>query len=72
MAMKASGCAKIIIKMFDDGMNSFDNQVGLRLENDINQCHIRFSDETTKYKVLPPEFLTDKFLWYLEQRRLVG
>ena len=59
-------------KMFDEGMISFDNHGGLLLRNDIDQSHMRFIDETTKYKVLPPEFLTDKFLWYLEQRRLVG
>ena len=59
-------------KMFDDGMNSFDNHVGILLENDINQCHIRFIDETTKYKFLPPVFLNNKFLWYLGQRRLLG
>ena len=58
--------------MFDEGMISFDNHGGLLLRNDIDQRHMRFIDETTKYKVLPPEFLTDKFLWYLEQRRLVG
>lgn len=59
-------------KMFDEGMISFDNHGGLLLRNDIDQRHMRFIDETTKYKVLPPEFLNDKFLWYLEQRRLVG
>ena len=40
--------------------------------NRLGRFHMRFIGETTKYKVLPPEFLTDKFLWYLEQRRLVG
>ena len=25
-------------------------------------------DEITKYDVLPDEFLTDRFLWYLSQR----
>lgn len=59
-------------KMFDEGMISFDNHGGLLLRNDIDQRHMKFIDETTKYKVLPPEFLTDRFLWYLEQRRLVG
>lgn len=59
-------------KMFDEGMISFDNHGGLLLRNDIDQRHMRFIDETTVYKGLPPEFLTDKFLWYLEQRRLAG
>lgn len=59
-------------KMFDEGMIFFDNYGSLMLRNDIDKRHINFIDETTKYKVLPPEFLTDKFLWYLEQRRLVG
>lgn len=59
-------------KMFDEGMITFDNQGGLLLRNDIDQRHMHFIDETTRYKVLPPEFLTDKFLWYLEQRGLVG
>lgn len=59
-------------KMFDEGMISFDNHGALLLRNGIDQRHMRFIDETTRYKVLPPEFLTDKFLWYLEQRKLVG
>lgn len=59
-------------KMFDEGMLSFDNHGALLLRNDIDQRHMKFIDETTRYKVLPSEFLTDKFLWYLEQRKLVG
>lgn len=59
-------------KMFDEGMISFDNNGCLLLRNDIDRRHMRFIDESIKYKVLPPEFLTDRFLWYLEQRRLVG
>lgn len=59
-------------KMFDEGMISFDHNGGLLLRDDIDHRHMRFIDETTKYKVLPPEFLTDRFLWYLEQRQLVG
>lgn len=58
--------------MFDEGMLSFDNHGALSLRNDIDQRHMKFIDKTTRYKVLPPEFLTDKFLWYLEQRKLVG
>lgn len=58
-------------KMFDEGMISFDNNGGLLLRDDIDRRYMRFIDETTKYKVLPPEFLTKRFLWYLEQRRLV-
>lgn len=58
-------------KMFDEGMISFDNNGGLLLRSDIDRRHMRFIDEITKYKVLPDEILTDKFLWYLEQRRLV-
>ena len=59
-------------KMFDEGMLSFDNHGALLLRNDIDQRHMKFIDETTRYKVLPSEVLTDKFLWYLEQRKLVG
>lgn len=59
-------------KMFDEGMIFFDNHGCLLLRNDIDQRQKRFIDEITKYKVLPTEFLTDKFLWYLEQRRLLG
>ena len=59
-------------KMFDEGMISFDYNGGLLLRNDIDNRHMRFIDETTKNKVLAPEFLTDRFLWYLEQRQLVG
>ena len=53
-------------------MISFDSYGNLLLRNDIDQRHMKFIDETTRYKILPPEFLTDRFLWYLEQRRLVG
>lgn len=59
-------------KMFDEGIISFDYNGGLLLRNDIDHRHMRFIDETTKYKVLPPEFLTNRFLWYLEQRQLAG
>lgn len=58
-------------KLFDAGMISFDNHGGLLSRNDIDRRYLRFIDETTKYKVLPPAVLTEKFLWYLEQRRLV-
>lgn len=59
-------------KMFDEGMISFDGNGNLLLKNDIDKRHIRFIDETTRYKVLPPEFLTEKFLWYLRQRNMIG
>lgn len=59
-------------KMFDEGMLSFNKYGTLLFRNDIDLRHMRFIDEITKYKVLPPEVLTDKFLWYLEQRNLVG
>lgn len=57
-------------KMFDEGIISFDNYGRLLLRNDIDTRHIKFINETTKYNVLPPEILTEKFLWYLEQRRI--
>lgn len=58
-------------KMFDEGMLSFDKYGALLFRNDIDLRHMRFIDEITKYKVLPSEVLTDKFLWYLEQRKRV-
>lgn len=58
-------------KMFDEGMRSFDKYGALLFRNDIDLRHMRFIDEITKYKVLPSEVLTDKFLWYLEQRKRV-
>lgn len=58
-------------KMFDEGMLSFDKYGALLFRNDIDLRHMRFVDEITKYKVLPSEVLTDKFLWYLEQRKRV-
>lgn len=58
-------------KMFDEGMLSFDKYGALLFRNDIDLRHMRFIDEITKYKVLPSEVLTDKFLWYLEQRKCV-
>lgn len=59
-------------KMFDEGMISFNNHGCIQLRDGICQRHMKFINETTKYKVLPPEFLTDRFLWYLEQRQLAG
>lgn len=58
-------------KMFDEGMLFFDKYGALLFRNDIDLRHMRFIDEITKYKVLPSEVLTDKFLWYLEQRKRV-
>ncbi len=58
-------------KIFDEGMISFDNHGVLLLSDDIDQRHMEFIDEITKYKVLPLEVLTDKFLWYLEERQKV-
>ena len=55
-------------KMFDEGMISFDRHGGLMLRNNISPRHVRYIEEITKYKVLPREFLTDRFLWYLDQR----
>lgn len=59
-------------KMFDEGMLSFDDHGCLQVRDDIDRRYKSFIDETIKRKTLPPEFLTKKFLWYLEQRRLVG
>lgn len=59
-------------KMFDSGFLTFDDNGGLLLRNDIDRRHMRFIDETIKYRMLPPEFLTDKFMWYLRQRRAIG
>ncbi len=57
-------------KLFDEGMISFDKHGVLQVRKDIDHRHMQFIDETTKCKALPPEILTDKFLWYLEQRQL--
>lgn len=59
-------------KMFDEGMISFDERGNLLLRDDIDRRHRKFVDEITKYRILPQEFLTDKFLWYLEQRERLG
>ena len=58
-------------KMFDEGMISFDCNGHLLLRNGLEHRHLKFIDEITKYDVLPGEFLTDKFLWYLSQRMAV-
>lgn len=58
-------------KMFDEGMISFDCNGRLLLRNGLEHRHLNFIDEITKYDVLPDEFLTDKFLWYLGQRMAV-
>lgn len=58
-------------KMFDEGIITFNNQGSLLIRNDIGKRHIQFIEEATQYKVLPSDFLTDKFLWYLEQRHVV-
>lgn len=59
-------------KMFDEGMIEFDNDGSLLFRDDIDARHMNFIDETTKYRKLPPEVLTDKFLWYLEERWKAG
>lgn len=55
-------------KMFDEGMLTFDHHGQLLLKNGLDRRHRKFIDEITKYDVLPDEFLTDRFLWYLSQR----
>lgn len=55
-------------KMFDEGMITFDTNGSLLFRNDIEHRHMKFIEDITKYDVLPSEFLTDRFLWYLEQR----
>lgn len=55
-------------KMFDEGMLTFDHHGQLLLKNGLERRHRKFIDEITKYDVLPDEFLTDRFLWYLSQR----
>ena len=59
-------------KMFDEGMIFFDSSGRLLVENDIDQRHKRFIDEITTNRKLPSEFLTDRFLWYLQQRKMAG
>lgn len=59
-------------KMFDEGMITFDQKGRLLFRTDIDQRHQKFIDDTTKYRVLPQNFMTEKFLWYLEQRHKVG
>lgn len=58
-------------KIFDEGIISFDSHGIVLLRNDIDQRHIKYINEITKYKTLHPQILTDKFLWYLEQRKLI-
>ena len=59
-------------KMFDEGMITFDQKGSLLFRTDIDQRHQKYIDETTIYRVLPKRFLTEEFLWYLEQRNKVG
>lgn len=58
-------------KLFDEGIISFDNDGNLIIHNELEPRHTEFINEITKHKVLPREILTDRFLWYLEERRLV-
>lgn len=55
-------------KMFDEGMLTFDQHGQLLLKNGLENRHRKFIDEITKYDFIPEEFLTDRFLWYLNQR----
>lgn len=55
-------------KMFDEGMLTFDQHGQLLLKNGLEKRHKKFIDEITKYDFIPEEFLTDRFLWYLNQR----
>lgn len=48
--------------MFDEGMISFEENGQLIIRNNLDQRHLKFIDEATKYKVLPSQFLTNKFL----------
>ncbi len=58
-------------KMFDGGMLTFNHTGHLILRNGLEHRHRKFIEEITKYDVLPGEFLTEKFLWYLSQRMVV-
>lgn len=58
-------------KMFDEGMINFDNYGRLLLRNDINKRYIEFIKEITKSNVLSAKILTNKFIWYLQQRRMI-
>lgn len=58
-------------KMFDEGMITFDKEGQLCVKNDLDRRHLIFINESIKYKVLPQQFLSDKFLWYLNQRNSI-
>ena len=58
-------------KLFDEGMICFDSEGTLLLRDDIERRHLKFIDDITRYKVLPQDVLSEKFLWYLEQRRSI-
>lgn len=59
-------------KMFDEGLITFDNQGYVLLRSDIDNRHLDYIHEVTKYSQLPEEFLTKQFLWYLWQRQKAG
>lgn len=59
-------------KMFDEGLITFDNQGFVLLRSDMDNRHLDYIHEVTKYSQLPKEFLTEQFLWYLWQRKNAG
>lgn len=59
-------------KMFDEGLITFDEGGRLIFHNGIDQRHMKFIDEITKYRILPDKVVTEQFLWYLWQRHRAG
>lgn len=58
-------------KMFDEGMLTFDNNGKLVFNDSIDSRHFDFIDSTTKIEKLPEYIITEKFLWYLDQRKKI-
>ena len=56
-------------KLFDQGMISFDDNGNILLKNNLDQRNKNFISEITKNNILPIEILTEKFLWYMKNRR---
>ena len=55
-------------KLFDEGMLTFDLVGNMVSQQGLENSHQSFIDEITRYRKLPQKFITNKFMWYLEQR----
>ncbi|MDD3882759.1 MAG: HNH endonuclease [Eubacteriales bacterium] len=59
-------------KMFDEHLLTFNQNGDVLFRSDIDRRHMRFIDETTRFKTLPELILTEKFLEYLWRRNKVS